>query len=194
MGRARGEIAGLLLTPGAGGGADQHTLVALEAELDIAVRRVKVPQRTANEAAVSFVGEQTREPAEELGAVTDELAIGGRSFGGRVCSMAAADGLDIGALVLLSYPLHPPGKPDKLRVDHFRRIVAPCLFVSGTSDPFGKPDEFSAHVGTIAGPATTHWIEGGAHAPKPSADEEISRVVKNWLARLEGRQVRDHDD
>ena len=176
----------MLLTPGAGGDADHHTLVALEAELEVAVRRVKVPQRTANSAAVNFVAEQTRQLADELGAATTELAIGGRSFGGRVCSMAAAGELDVGALVLLSYPLHPPGKPEKLRVDHFRGIVTPCLFVSGTKDPFGKPEEFDTHVGNIAGRVTTHWIEGGAHAPKPSSNAEIVRVVGDWLACLRG--------
>ena len=100
--------------------------------------------------------------------------------------MAAADELEVGALVLLSYPLHPPGQPDKLRVDHFAEIAAPCLFVSGTRDPFGKPEEFDAHLGRIAGRVTTHWIEGGAHAPKPSANDEIIRMVSNWLARLQG--------
>ena len=177
-------MTGLLLTPGAGGGADHHTLVALEAGLGVAVRRVKVPQRTASEAAVSFVSEQTHELAEDLGVATSELAIGGRSFGGRVCSMAVACGLDVGALVLLSYPLHPPGKPDKLRVDHFGEIDVPCLFVSGTRDPFGTPEELGAHVGKIAGPVTTHWIDGAAHAPRPPADDEIVRVVGDWLADL----------
>ena len=76
MTRATSEIAGLLLTPGAGGDADHHTLVALEAELEVAVRRVKVPQRTANSAAVNFVTEQTRQLADELGAATTELTIG----------------------------------------------------------------------------------------------------------------------
>jgi predicted alpha/beta-hydrolase family hydrolase len=178
------EIAGLLLTPGAGGGADQHTLLALEAALDIKVRRVKVPQRAPNAAAVNFVAKQTHRLADDLGVATNELAIGGRSFGGRVCSMAAAEGLDIGALALLSYPLHPPGKPDTARVDHFPQIVVPCLFVSGTRDPFGKPEEFDAHVGTIGGRVTTHWLEGGTHAPKPSFDNEIARVARDWLVEF----------
>lgn len=130
---------------------------------------------------MSFVAEQTRALADKLGVATSELAIGGRSFGGRVCSMAAADELGVAGLVLLSYPLHPPGKPDKLRVDHFPKIVVPCLFVSGTRDPFGRPEEFDAQVGKIAGPVTTHWIDGGAHAPKPSSDGEIVRVVRDWL-------------
>lgn len=178
------EIAGLLLTPGAGEGADQHTLMALEAALDVAVRRVKVPQRAANAAAVNFVSEQTHQLADGLGVSTNELAIGGRFFGGRVCLMAAAQGLDIGALALLSYPLHPPGKPDRLRVDRFPQIVVPCLFVSGTRDPFGKREEFDAHVGKIRGPVATRWLEGDTHAPKPSFNDEIGRVVRDWLAEF----------
>jgi predicted alpha/beta-hydrolase family hydrolase len=133
---------------------------------------------------VHFVSEQTSQLAAELGVATNELAVGGRSFGGRVCSMAAAEGLDVGALVLLSYPLHPPGKPDRVRVDHFPQIAVPCLFLSGARDPSGKPAEFDAHVRKIGGNVTTHWLEGGAHAPKPSFDDEIARVARDWLVEL----------
>ena len=72
------------------------------------------------------------------------LVLGGRSMGGRICSLAvgdAEDPLPAKALVLICYPLHPPGKPDTLRVEHFPRLHVPCLFISGTRDAFGTPDE-----------------------------------------------------
>ena len=67
-------------------------------------------------------------------------------MGGRMCSMAAADVLPAAALVLISYPLHPPGRPDTLRTEHLPSLSVPCLFVSGTRDPFGAPDELTAAV------------------------------------------------
>src|SRR5690606_38976965 len=69
----------------------------------------------------------------------DSLVLGGRSMGGRMCSMAVAEGLPAAGLVLISYPLHPPGKPDRLRIEHLPQIEVPCLFISGTRDPFGTP-------------------------------------------------------
>ena len=84
-------------------------------------------------------------------------------MGGRMCSMAVAEGLPAAALVLISYPLHPPGKPDNFRVEHFPNLDVPCLFVSGTKDPFGSPDELERHAKTIPGDVTHLWIEGGGH-------------------------------
>jgi predicted alpha/beta-hydrolase family hydrolase len=113
----------------------------------------------------------------------EDLVLGGRSMGGRMCSMAVAEGLPAAGLVLLSYPLHPPGKPDRLRTDHFGAIEVPCLFVSGTRDPFGTPDELEAHVEAIAGPVTIAWLEGQGHDPK-GCDDTITSAVQAWLATL----------
>jgi predicted alpha/beta-hydrolase family hydrolase len=77
--------------------------------------------------------------------------IGGVSYGGRVASMLAADGDEIGGLVLLSYPLHPPGKPDQQRLEHLARIRVPVLFLSGESDPFARMDLLRAAVATVPG-------------------------------------------
>jgi predicted alpha/beta-hydrolase family hydrolase len=81
--------------------------------------------------------------------------------------------------VLLSYPLHPPGKPDKLRVEHFGGLHLPCLFVSGEKDPFGSPDELEAAAAAVPGPVTFAWLPGG-HDPR-NADEAIVAVVADWL-------------
>ena len=64
-------------------------------------------------------------------------------------------------VVTISYPLHPPGRPDRLRVEHLPDVAVPWLFVHGTRDPFGSPDELQQWTATIAGPVTHHWLDGG---------------------------------
>ena len=88
-----------------------------------------------------------------------------------------------GALVLIAYPLHPPGRPDKLRVDHFPGIEVPCLFVSGTRDPFGPPEELEAHTTAIPGQVTHAWVEGGRHELK-GADQQVAETVSAWVSGL----------
>ena len=85
---------------------------------------------------------------------------------------------------LIAYPLHPPGKPERLRVDHFPAIEVPCLFVSGTRDPFGTPEELEAHTAAIRGPVTHVWVEGARHELK-GADEQVAATVRDWLTALQ---------
>ncbi len=115
--------------------------------------------------------------------------LGGRSMGGRMASMVAAD-VDgqgevdrLAGLVLVCYPLHPPGKPDRLRVDHLPQITVPCLFVSGTRDPFGSPADLEAWTSTIPAPVEHHWIEGGRHDLR-GADDEIASAVVDFVDGL----------
>ena len=83
----------------------------------------------------------------------------------------------------ISYPLHPPGKPHTLRVEHLPAITVPCLFVHGTADPFGTPDELQHWTATIAGPVTHHFLDGGRHDLK-GRDAAVVEVVGEWLAAL----------
>lgn len=169
-----------MLTPGASADRDHHTLVALdEALADLPVLRLTLAT-TSVPSAVKKITAASTEFADELGVSLDRLAFGGRSFGGRSCSVAVAEGLPAAALVLLSYPLHPPGKPDKLRVDHFPDIAVPTLFVSGRKDPFGTPAEFEQHTSTVAGSTTVEWVDGN-HSPKN--DEPVIDLVRHFLAR-----------
>lgn len=175
----RPKPAGLLVTPGASADRDNRTLVALDEGIDLPVERITIRSR-----AVRKVHEQLREDmgdfADRLGVDTSELVIGGRSFGGRMCSMLVAAGEPVAGLVLLSYPLHPPGKPDDLRTDHFADIDVPTLFVSGTKDPFATRDELEHHAEAITGPVDFLWLEGEPHSPRD--DGAVVAAVADWLA------------
>jgi hypothetical protein len=117
-------------------------------------------------------------------AATGSVALGGRSMGGRMCSMAVADGLDVAGLVLVSYPLHPPGRPDKLRSDHFPLLNLPCLFVSGTHDAFASPLELERATAAISGPVAHSWVDGD-HSLK-RRDAEVASLVADWIRLLMG--------
>ena len=191
MSRRRTSAQALLLTPGAGSSRDHSSLVALERALaPLPVERVDFPYRREGRRAPDRPAKLLaciREEAAALAARADvepsTIVLGGRSMGGRMCSIAVADGLPAAGLVLLSYPLHPPGKPDALRVDHFPAITVPCLFVSGTRDPFGTPGELEQHTATIAGPVTHVWVDGARHELK-SADAAIVDAVTAWLSTI----------
>lgn len=164
----RSRPAGLILTPGASADRDHRTLVGIDdALVDLPVLRLTLGTNRVPSAVKKIVAGAAAF-ADELGVPLDRLAYGGRSFGGRCCSVAVAEGLPAAALVLLSYPLHPPGKPDNVRVEHFPAITVPTLFVSGRRDPFGTPDEFAEHVPAICGQTTVAWVDGN-HSPKDDA-------------------------
>ena len=183
-------IEGMVLFPGAGGTKEHATLVALEASLsplpvirsEFLSRRngKRVPPR-APKLVAELIQEQ-RAMADELGCRPDRLVYGGRSMGGRVCSMAVAEGMPAAGLLLLSYPLHPPDKPDNLRVEHFDDIEVPCLFVSGDNDPFGSPEEFGQHLTRIRGEVATKFLDGARHDPTSRAHvATIIQVVNEWV-------------
>lgn len=187
------RVAGLVLAPGASAGRDQPALVAVDRAVSphgVAVERIDFPYRMAGRRApdrppvlVAAVVEAARRVAEAAGAEQDRVALGGRSMGGRMCSMAVAEGLPAAALVLVSYPLHPPGRPDRARVEHLGRLSVPCLFVSGTRDAFGTPAELTDAVAAIPGPVTLHLVDGGDHGLR-GRDAAVAGVVAAWLLAL----------
>ena len=187
------NVAGLVLTPGASAGREQTALVAIDdalTPLGVRVRRVDFPYRIAGRRApdrppvlVATVVDSARSLAENLGVDQARIALGGRSMGGRMCSMAVAEGLEAAALVLVSYPLHPPGRPERSRTEHFPQLALPCLFVSGTRDNFGTPEELGAATAAIPGPVTHEWVEGGDHGLRRK-DAEVAQVVRDWLSSL----------
>ena len=186
--------AGLLLAPGAGANRDSPALVAVEraladAEPPLPVRRIDFPYRLAGRrmpdrapVAVGYLRTETATWAGELGTGTERLLLGGRSYGGRMCSMAVAEGLPAAGLVLLSYPLHPPGRPEKLRVEHLGQIEVPTLFVSGDKDPFGTPQELAEHAATIPGPVTMVTLPGSHDMRGPAREKAAADAVAAWVA------------
>jgi hypothetical protein len=181
----------LLLAPGAGSNRENPSLRAIEAAVaPMPVIRMDFPYRKAGRRAPDRPPVLLAAVADEAAALVaaahirpNRLALGGRSMGGRMCSMAVADGLPAKALVLICYPLHPPGKPQQLRTEHLPRLRVPCLFISGTRDAFGTPDELQAAAATIPGNVTHHWIEGKGHDLK-GVDAELASTVASWLRAL----------
>lgn len=184
----RSQPAGALLFPGAGSSSTHHTLTALaEALAPLPVGRADFPYRKAGRRApdrppvlLATVRQEAADLAAELGVGPECLLLGGRSMGGRIASMAVAEGLAAWGLVLISYPLHPPGRPDRLRTEHFPQIEVPTLFVSGTRDSFGTVEELESATRTINGPVTHVWIENGRHE-LDRVDPRIVAAVKEWL-------------
>ena len=120
----------------------------------------------------------------------NRLVIGGKSMGGRIASQVAAIEPDgIAGLVFLGYPLHPPGRPDKLRTDHLKDIHAPMLFVQGARDAFGTEEEIRAVIKKLRLPAALYAVEGGDHSfkvpkrigvPQATVYEMIMDKAADW--------------
>jgi uncharacterized protein len=124
----------------------------------------------------------------------NRLVIGGKSMGGRIASqVAAAEGDRVAGLVFLGYPLHPPGRPDKLRAEHLKDIRARMLFVQGSRDAFGTADEIRATIKKLRLPATLYVIEGGDHSfkvpkragvPQEEVYEKVMDKVAEWTKEI----------
>jgi predicted alpha/beta-hydrolase family hydrolase len=120
-----------------------------------------------------------------------KLAIGGKSMGGRIASQVAAGGApDVAGLVLLGYPLHPPGKKDQLRAKHLAEITAPMLFVQGSRDAFGTPAELRPILKKLEAPAELFEVAGGDHSFKvlksagvtqEDAYKAVQDRIEQWL-------------
>ena len=186
------RVAGLVLTPGASAGRTHAGLVAIEEAVEplgVAVERVEFPGQTAGKrrtdppaVCIATVDQATVDLAARLAVPRTRIAVGGRSFGGRMCSLAVAEGLEAAGLVLVSYPLHPPGRPDRLRTEHFGELHVPCLFVSGRRDAFATPSELEREVVAIPGPVTLAFVDGD-HALRKS-QAEAADLVAGWVGDL----------
>jgi predicted alpha/beta-hydrolase family hydrolase len=188
-------VSTLVLFPGAGASRDQSTLVRLDeavsAKRGWTVVRADFPYRREGRRAPDRPAVLMAAVRAELAAISgrQRVVVGGRSMGGRICSMVAA-GADgepppkrLAGVVTISYPLHPPGQPEKLRVDHLADVAVPWLFVHGTRDPFGSPEELERWTATIRGPVTHHWVENRGHDLK-GADRQVVDAVSAWLSSL----------
>ncbi|MCZ8382179.1 dienelactone hydrolase family protein [Mycobacterium sp. CPCC 205372] len=168
-----GEPAGaVVLTHGAGGSRDAPLLtricdewaargwLAVRYNLPYRRRRPKGPP--SGSAAADQAG--VVEAVDAVRALTDgPVVAGGHSYGGRMTSMAVAEGLAVDVLTLFSYPLHPPGKPDRARTEHLPRITVPTVFTHGTADPFGSIDELRPAAALVGADTEIVEITGARH-------------------------------
>jgi predicted alpha/beta-hydrolase family hydrolase len=190
----------LLLVHGAGGDLDDPGVVALAdavAEAGHLVVRANLPYREAGSKRRPPRADRSVPGLVALAASARELAphtpwvVGGKSYGGRVATMAVAEGLDAAGVVLYSYPLHPPGKPDRLRVEHWPSVAVPCLFLQGTRDRFGSPELLDANLRKLPRRATVEIVAGGDHSLRvtgKAADDGVPRAPAVVLGGL-GRSV-----
>lgn len=170
--RARAGSNGLVLTHGAGGNCNSPLLVTLAEELsgegwhvlrcDLPFRQARPhgpPLRSSDrdQLGLQRAGEFLRSSA------TGRILLGGHSYGGRMASMLAAKEPVADGLLLLSYPLHPPDKPQQLRTAHFPAVRTRCLFVHGTRDSFATNEEMANAVKLIGGQTAILNIEGAGH-------------------------------
>ena len=188
------HIAGVVLFPGSGSSSTHSSLLAMEHALSpLPVARVDFPYRKAGKSfpdkapvLVQCVKDEVRAVAASLGVATSSLVIGGRSMGGRMCSMAVADNndpLEVAALVLVSYPLHPPKKPNNLRIEHLPNIRVRTLCVSGTKDDFGTPDELTTAFAVVSADVSWNWIENARHE-LARKDDVVAETVATWVTSL----------
>jgi predicted alpha/beta-hydrolase family hydrolase len=190
-----------VLTHGAGGSAGAPLLVALAerfAARGLTVLRYDLPFRQASRTA----------PPRPAGAATDReglrsavasmrskvggrVFLGGQSYGGRQASMLAASEPGLAdALLLLSYPLHPPGRPAELRTAHLPQLTAPTLFAHGSRDPFGSLEEIEAARLLVPAPTALIAVPGGGHdlfrAPRRAGTDVAAEVVAAFLQLVGG--------
>ena len=202
---AKNNRAGVTIILGHGAGADQMSGFMRMAAEGLAARgldamtfnfiykekRKSVPDPKAKLESCYQAVIQAAQQNKKLKA--NKLVIGGKSMGGRIASQVAAeDSEGIAGLVYLGYPLHPPGRPDKLRDEHLPSIKAPMLFVQGSRDAFGNEEEIKAIVKQRRLKADLYFVAAGDHSfkvpksvkPQQQVYEEVMDEVARWCGEL----------
>ena len=184
----------LVLAHGAGGNHETPLLVTLArafAADGVTVLRCDLPFRQARASGPPRPADAERD-RRGLAAALDAVAeaagphlVGGHSYGGRQASMLLAEQpTRAQGLLLLSYPLHPPAKPERRRVDHLPGVRVPTLFVHGTRDPFGTPEEIEVARALVQAPTALLLVRGAAHGIRP--DAALTReIVSRFLELVE---------
>ena len=188
-----------LCAHGAGGHKDDPAMRRLARALErhgVEVARFNFPYRQKGSRRIDPMGvlkESFLREIEKARKGTQPLVIGGRSMGGRVASMLAAEGFACDGLLLAAYPLHPAGQPEKLRDAHLPKIQVPVLCLNGTRDALCRRDLMEAALAKVSAPWTQHWIEGADHSFRvlkssgrtdAQVDEEVGEAAGRWLAAL----------
>lgn len=186
------------LTHGAGGDLDSAGLVSMSrllAGMGHLCLRVNLPYRIAGrkspppaEKSIAGFVESFEQAAEEHGPAA-RWVVGGRSYGGRVASMAVADGLEAAGLILFPYPLHRPGDPSVPRTEHWPGIRTPCLFIQGTKDPFCDMEVLKRELRKMETRTNLVTVEGGDHSLKVKSDNRSGSAAKSEAEVLAGLET-----
>lgn len=192
----------VLIAHGAGAGKDHPFLVGFDralAALGFSTLRFSFPcteqgRRMPGPAAHAVATWEAAVAEARARAPHAAVWATGKSYGGRMASLAVAEGLVVDGLVYLGYPLHPPGRPDKPRIAHLPSITVPQLFVEGTADPFIQPIAQLEEAVASCHDARVHWVEGGGHSfevkgrRRPPADvaADLAPVVDAFVSTLRG--------
>jgi predicted alpha/beta-hydrolase family hydrolase len=187
--RSRHPVATLLLGPGAGGGTDARDLVALARELPrqgISVFRVEQPWHVAGKRVASrpeVLDECFVAVANRL-RVRTPLVVGGRSAGARSAARTARE-LGAAGCLALSFPLHPPGRPEKSRLPELQAVTVPTLVVQGERDPFGTPEEFPPDRDLVVVPGADHGFSVPRRGEITASDAMaiVVEAVLEWVVR-----------
>lgn len=193
-----GEV-GILLATGAGTGQDSPGVAGLRSRLAAQGFKVLSFEYAYRAQGRAFPDRQpklldvhraaVRRLREDVGG---RLVLAGRSMGGRMSTILAAEGEPCSGVVVYGYPLHPAGKPDRLRVDHLPALRVPVLFISGDNDALARRDLVEQHLVPLP-TASFEWIEGADHSfrrrstsPEAMLDE-LARLTADWVASLAKR-------
>lgn len=187
--RAKRPVATLILTHGAGGGIDAPDLMRLARTLpqqDVSVTLVEMPWRVAGKplAPAPPVIDECYRAALDTMRMRTPLVVGGRSAGARSAARIARSAGARG-LLALAFPLHPPGKPEKSRLDELQAARVLTLVVQGENDTFGRPDEFPGDVELTAVPFADHGFKVPKKAPvgQEEALDVILEATLEWIVR-----------
>ncbi len=198
----------IALAHGAGGDRNSPLLIAMcdalarlgwaAVRLDLPFRRQR-PQGPPSPSGAARDREGLLQAAEALWELADQVYLGGSSYGGRQASMLAAEQPEaVNGLLLLSYPLHPPGKPEKLRTEHFPKLAAPTFFAHGSRDAFGDIAAIREAIALIPAPTRLLVVEGAAHGLIQNRDSaakgaEIAGLVAEEFQRSVSNRKREAD-
>jgi len=179
----------VVLGHGAGSGMESPFMAGIAgalADLSLAVARFDFPYihagRRAPDPAPALIETWRLARAAVAERVRLPLVAGGKSLGGRIASMAVAEGMPAEALVFLGYPLHPPGHPEKLRREHLEQVSVPMLFLQGSRDAFAQPELLSETIGRLGARARLLEVDGGDHSFRVPGGERDGRAIGAGLA------------
>ena len=199
--RPAGADATLVVAHGAGAGMDHPFMAGFTRaanDLGLATLRfnflyMEAGKRAPDRAPVAV--ETWRAAFDMASARADDgepVWVGGKSFGGRMASMAVAEGMPAAGLIFLGYPLHPPGKPERARTEHLAAIEVPMLFLQGTRDPFASAEVLQPALAALGDRATYHPIADGGHSFEVPGTKRDPRQAAADVAPVVAEFIRAH--